>query len=121
MPSDTETWGLVVNESMASSLPVIVSKGCGCATALVEEGKNGWTFDARDADMLAGLMKKCSSLSQQELEVMGKKSHDLISRWSLDMFADGVIAALAIQRRKKADAVANILTNFWTGRISFYP
>ena len=41
MPSDTETWGLVVNEAMASGLPVIVSKGCGCATSLVQDGKNG--------------------------------------------------------------------------------
>ncbi|MGA9407678.1 MAG: glycosyltransferase, partial [Bacteroidota bacterium] len=121
MPSDTETWGLVVNEAMASGLPVIVSKGCGCATSLVQDGKNGWTFGVRDADMLAGLMKQCSSLSQQELEAMGKKSLELIHGLSLDTFADGVIAALSIPRRRRADMVPNIITNLWTGRISFYP
>jgi glycosyltransferase involved in cell wall biosynthesis len=36
LPSDaTETWGLVVNEAMASGLPCIVSEGCGCAEDLV--------------------------------------------------------------------------------------
>jgi glycosyltransferase involved in cell wall biosynthesis len=36
LPSDsTETWGLVVNEAMASGLPCIVSNACGCAEDLV--------------------------------------------------------------------------------------
>ena len=37
LPSDVkETWGLVVNEAMASGLPCIVSNACGCAEDLVE-------------------------------------------------------------------------------------
>ena len=37
LPSDaTETWGLVVNEAMASGLPCIASEGCGCAEDLVK-------------------------------------------------------------------------------------
>jgi glycosyltransferase involved in cell wall biosynthesis len=36
LPSDhRETWGLVVNEAMASGLPCIVSDACGCAEDLV--------------------------------------------------------------------------------------
>ena len=31
-----ETWGLVVNEAMASGLPCIVSDACGCAEDLVK-------------------------------------------------------------------------------------
>lgn len=35
LPSDTgETWGLVVNEAMASGLPCVVSDACGCAEDL---------------------------------------------------------------------------------------
>ena len=30
-----ETWGLVVNEAMASGLPCIVSKACGCVEDLI--------------------------------------------------------------------------------------
>src|SRR5262249_9540854 len=37
LPSDArETWGLVVNEAMASGLPCVVSDACGCAEDLVE-------------------------------------------------------------------------------------
>lgn len=37
LPSDPgETWGLVVNEAMASGLPCVVSDACGCAEDLVE-------------------------------------------------------------------------------------
>jgi glycosyltransferase involved in cell wall biosynthesis len=37
LPSDAkETWGLVVNEAMASDLPCIVSSACGCAEDLVQ-------------------------------------------------------------------------------------
>lgn len=37
LPSDAkETWGLVVNEAMASGLPCIVSDACGCAEDLIE-------------------------------------------------------------------------------------
>jgi len=36
LPSEaSETWGLVVNEAMASGLPAVVSDACGCAADLV--------------------------------------------------------------------------------------
>jgi 1,2-diacylglycerol 3-alpha-glucosyltransferase len=46
--STTEQWGLVVNEAMASGLPVLVSERCGCAPDLVKNGVNGYTFDPYD-------------------------------------------------------------------------
>ena len=56
--STTEQWGLVVNEAMAAGLPVIVSERCGCAPDLVENGRNGFTFDPYDVDALTHLMLK---------------------------------------------------------------
>lgn len=43
--STTEQWGLVVNEAMASGLPVAVSNRCGSAQFLVEDGVTGYSFD----------------------------------------------------------------------------
>lgn len=51
LPSDHgETWGLVVNEAMASGLPCIVSRACGCAEDLVE---SEWIFPLGDIAALA--------------------------------------------------------------------
>ncbi len=53
LPSDYgETWGLVVNEAMASGLPCIISDRCGCAEDLGSLGTNQ-TFDCRNRLKLA--------------------------------------------------------------------
>jgi glycosyltransferase involved in cell wall biosynthesis len=50
LPSDYgETWGLVVNEALASGLPCLVSQACGCAEELSSCG----TFPLGDVDMLS--------------------------------------------------------------------
>src|SRR5208337_5127598 len=56
--STAEQWGLVANEAMASGLPVLVSNRCGCATELVEEGRNGFAFDPENVEQLAGFMRR---------------------------------------------------------------
>ena len=53
LPSDSqETWGLVVNEAMASGLPCIVSDACGCVEDLVEPIRPDLTYPVGD---IAGL------------------------------------------------------------------
>jgi 1,2-diacylglycerol 3-alpha-glucosyltransferase len=89
VPSVIDQWGLVVNEGMASGLPVIVSRGCGAAKTLVKEGENGWTFDPGDDETLTKLMLQASSLSLDCLKEMGRKSQSIVSQWSLDRFATG--------------------------------
>jgi glycosyltransferase involved in cell wall biosynthesis len=54
LPSDgRETWGLVVNEAMASWLPAIVSDAVGCAPDLIEEGRTGFAFPLGGDALLA--------------------------------------------------------------------
>lgn len=121
LPSELETWGLVVNEAMASGLPVLVSKGCGAAHQLVEEGNNGWTFGVADSEMLARLMSTVSGIPSEQLQYMGRRSKEIINKWSLDTFADSVIAAASLPRRERGGIISHLVTKFWTGRISFYP
>jgi len=117
VPSTAESWGLVVNEGMASSLPVIVSKGCGAARTLVREGENGWIFEPGDNETLTKLMIRASSLSSDALKEMGRKSQSIISQWSLDRFAEGVLKAVKIPRRPPAGPISDILTKLWKGRV----
>ncbi len=118
VPSRSDPWGLVVNEGMASGLPVIVSRGCGCATTLVREGENGWTFAAGDTERLGSLMLSIDSLPPERLRLMGERSHEIISEWSLDRFASGVFEAIEIPRRPAAGFIAGLLTKMWKGHIS---
>jgi glycosyltransferase involved in cell wall biosynthesis len=91
--STTEQWGLVVNEAMASGLPVLVSNRCGCATDLVKEGVNGWTFDPTNEEQMADLMLRISSDEEQRKE-MGRKSREIIAEWGPARFASGISSAI---------------------------
>jgi glycosyltransferase involved in cell wall biosynthesis len=117
VPSIIDQWGLVVNEGMASGLPVIVSRGCGSAKTLVQEGRNGWTFEPGDDETLTKLMVQASSLSLDCLKEMGRRSQSIVSEWSLDRFVDGVLEAIEIPRRPPAGPISNILTKLWKGRV----
>lgn len=54
LPSDArETWGLVINEAMACSVPAVVSDTTGCGPDLVEPGLTGAVFPLGDVVALA--------------------------------------------------------------------
>jgi glycosyltransferase involved in cell wall biosynthesis len=88
-PSTSEPWGLVVNEAMASRLPVLVSERCGCARDLVRTGQNGFTFDPSRPGELSQLMLRIST-SPTESERLGRAGAVLISRWGPERFARGL-------------------------------
>jgi 1,2-diacylglycerol 3-alpha-glucosyltransferase len=87
--STTEQWGLVVNEAMASGLPVLVSKRCGCAMDLVREGVTGYSFDPFNVDQMTELMLHCS-IQSTDLRSMGAASEKLVAQWGVERFADGL-------------------------------
>jgi 1,2-diacylglycerol 3-alpha-glucosyltransferase len=88
-----DTWGLVVNEAMASGLPVLVSGRCGCASDLVRDGENGYVFEPTDVEGLAGLMGRVAAMPDAERAVMGEASRRVIAEWGPERFAMGLKAA----------------------------
>ncbi len=93
--STTEQWGLVVNEAMASGLPVLVSNRCGCAADLVQEGVNGFTFDPYGIEEMAHAMLNISAFQNVRLSAFGDASRAIISGWGPERFAEGLKAAAA--------------------------
>jgi glycosyltransferase involved in cell wall biosynthesis len=74
LPSDArETWGLVINEAMASGLPCLVSDACGCAEDLVAPVNSQLVYPLGDGSALAGalleLMERPPSISELREQV----------------------------------------------------
>jgi glycosyltransferase involved in cell wall biosynthesis len=92
--STTEQWGLVVNEAIASGLPVIVSNRCGCAPELVNG--NGFTFDPSNEDELATRLLEMASLSDQERKHLGDDSYRIAANFAPERFGEGLERAVSV-------------------------
>lgn len=90
LPSTREPWGLVVNEAMAASLPVLVSDRCGCAEDLVSEGVNGFIVNPQQPGEMAGMFTHMESISVDARNQMGAASRRIVSAYSPQHWADEV-------------------------------
>jgi glycosyltransferase involved in cell wall biosynthesis len=103
--STTEQWGLVVNEAMASGLPVLVSNRCGCAPDLVQEGVNGFTFDPLSVEDMAQRMSQL--VASPQLASFDRASGELIAAWSPRKFADELTRAIAVALSNQPPALTS--------------
>jgi glycosyltransferase involved in cell wall biosynthesis len=87
--STSEPWGLVVNEAMASGLPLLVSERCGCVRELVRPGRTGFGFDPGAPGQLSELMLRLSSCDTERIR-LGQAAASLISRWGPERFSVGL-------------------------------
>src|SRR6478672_11311589 len=89
--STTEQWGLVVNEAVASGLPVIVSNRCGCAPELVNG--NGFTFNPTNEDELVTRLLEMASFSDEERKQLGENSYRIAANFAPERFGKGLECA----------------------------
>lgn len=89
LPSNSETWGLAVNEAMASGKPVLASDKVGCAVDLVNT-KTGSMFKHGD---LTDLVQKLIALTQDksELKKMGENSLKYIQNWGFEEQVNAIV------------------------------
>lgn len=99
LASTTEQWGLVVNEAMASGLPVLVSDRCGCVVDLVSHGVNGYVFNPFDIQGLAGYMDRIAC-SDDLRRSMGRASLAKVRDWSPELFAQNALKLASIVLKK---------------------
>ncbi|WP_299228501.1 glycosyltransferase family 4 protein [uncultured Psychroserpens sp.] len=74
-----ETWGLAVNEAMASGIPVIVTDKVGCASDLVAHNENGYIVPSNNLDELTTIFV---NLSENDLDYMSKNATKTIKKWN---------------------------------------
>lgn len=100
LPSVSEPWGLVVNEAMASSLPILVSNRCGCLPELCINGVNGFDFDPYNVDAITNVMLNMSSEGCERLS-MAKASLEIIENYSPQNYAISFLDCVSTLRKLK--------------------
>jgi glycosyltransferase involved in cell wall biosynthesis len=84
LPSISETWGLSVNEALASGIPVIVSDQCGSSADLVKNDVNGLVFKSGD---IQDLVQKMQQMCNDEFrEKLAGKSKDSLKNYTYHSF-----------------------------------
>jgi glycosyltransferase involved in cell wall biosynthesis len=93
LPSDFESWGVVVNEAMLFHLPVVTTRRVMSHADLVRHGENGFVYEPGDVDSLAGHL--ASLVGDEGLRRrMGRRSSEIISGWDYEAGVRGVLRAL---------------------------
>jgi glycosyltransferase involved in cell wall biosynthesis len=75
-PSDADEWGVVVNEAMASAMPVLGSSGAQAVSELVQDGVSGWVFPAGDAAKLLQKIGEVFRAGDDQLDRMRVRARD---------------------------------------------
>jgi glycosyltransferase involved in cell wall biosynthesis len=84
-----ETWGLAVNEAMASGRPVMVSEKAGCAVDLVHPGSNGSIVDPDNIDPAIDFLFRMLA-DRDSLLTMSKRSGQIIRQYSFETLVDSI-------------------------------
>jgi glycosyltransferase involved in cell wall biosynthesis len=92
-PTYSDPWGLVVNEAMACSLPIVASQVAGCVPDLLQDGWNGFAVPPRDVE---GLVRSMQLLFDdlESARRMGSRSVQRIQDYTPEKCAAGIIQAL---------------------------
>jgi glycosyltransferase involved in cell wall biosynthesis len=93
LPTYSDPWGLVVNEAMACSLPVIVSRVAGCAADLVRENWNGMLVSPGDVPSLTRALETIAGNPELRAS-MGAQSAQLISDYSPATWTRGIVGMI---------------------------
>jgi glycosyltransferase involved in cell wall biosynthesis len=95
LPSRREPWGLVVNEAMNASRPVVVSDAVGCADDLVVNGETGFVFPAGDSRALA--VHLATLVNDRDLaRRMGESARARVSQFDFEADVAGLRQALSV-------------------------
>ena len=88
MPSEFDTFGMVVLEAMSASLPVIISDNVG-AMDLVKDGINGFVVEKENVDSISSRIE--FMLNEKNRENMAKEAHKTATNNTWNIMADKVL------------------------------
>lgn len=98
-PTHSDPWGLVVNEAMACSCPVIATDVAGCVTDLITDGWNGMVIPSHDVSRLTSAMKELAGNGPLRA-LMSQNSYQRIAAFAPERCAAGIAKAVAESAEK---------------------
>lgn len=95
LPTQSDPWGLVLNEAMACKLPVISSNVAGAAYDLIINAENGYRYEKGNIKELIETLKK---VLNSDRKPMGARSYEIIQNFSPQRCAAGILEAITHTR-----------------------
>jgi glycosyltransferase involved in cell wall biosynthesis len=99
LPSQSEPWGMVLNEGAQAGLPLIATEEAGAGRDLVEEGANGFRVAAGDVAALRRALAQLADDAELRRR-FGARSQELATRFTPEAWATGVATAADRARRR---------------------
>ena len=99
-PTLSDTWGLVVNEALASGLPVLGSCYSQAVQELIRDGQNGWTFCPAHSGELDRQMDRALATDRPQLALMRSAARRSITHLTPQLGASRFIEAIRFAIRR---------------------
>lgn len=80
-----EGWGAVINEALDAGVPVVASSSVGAAGYLIEDGKNGFTFNTYSVRSAVSAIER---MNKSEMSVLRKNAKDTLRSWNAEVAGD---------------------------------
>lgn len=100
LPSEYDASPKALNEAMNFELPIVISNGIKTAKEMCEIGENGFVYSVGDIEALTDCIRKLAD-NRELVEKMGKKSREIVSRYSFDLVVDTWLNAIEYCISKK--------------------
>lgn len=102
-PTLADEWGVVVNEALASGLPVLGSNYSQAVEELIEDGRSGWRFYPDDDDDMYSAIERAMEVPVEKLEEMRTSGRERIRQFSPEYGAKCFMAAIDFVRHTRND------------------
>jgi glycosyltransferase involved in cell wall biosynthesis len=98
--SDSEPWGVVVNEAAASGLPLVLSEAVGAAHDLLVDGVNGRRVPAGDSHTASVALKELAGDPARRI-ALGAASRARVADWGYDGSVQGLVELVELALARK--------------------
>jgi glycosyltransferase involved in cell wall biosynthesis len=95
LPSEYESFGLVVNEAMLCGCPAVVSDRVGAKYDLVRDGETGYVFPATDVEALADILRTLLG-NRGQIARMSAAAKERMKAWTPEMNSNAFARAVQI-------------------------